>query len=206
MFASRFFRRVVIVGLTAGIILCSRITQPAPDKIHAAPVFASFTVNSLLDTPDINPGDGVCATGAAVCTLRAAIQEANALAGADVITFSVVGTITIATVLPAITQQVTITGTTTGVAPFQPQVAIDANNPAMGLWFSSTASSTSSNSSVSGLAIRNADLHPGMAVRIEPGAGGLAVSNVRVSGCWFGMNDAGTAAGRPIKTYRHRNQ
>ena len=62
MFASRFSRSAVLVGLTAGIILCSRITQPAPDKTHAAPVFASFTVNSLLDTADINPGDGVCDT------------------------------------------------------------------------------------------------------------------------------------------------
>jgi len=34
---------------------------------------------------DANPGNGVCETapGNGVCTLRAAIQEANALAGAD---------------------------------------------------------------------------------------------------------------------------
>jgi hypothetical protein len=32
------------------------------------------------------PGNGVCATSAAACTLRAAIQEANALDGADTIT------------------------------------------------------------------------------------------------------------------------
>ena len=77
MFTSRFFRRVVIVGLTAGIIQCSRIMQPAPDKIHAAPVFASFTVDSLLDDDDINPGNGVCDSNpdplVVVCTLRAAI-------------------------------------------------------------------------------------------------------------------------------------
>jgi len=48
-------------------------------------VAATFTVNSTADTPDATPGDGVCATAGAVCTLRAAIEEANALAGADLI-------------------------------------------------------------------------------------------------------------------------
>jgi hypothetical protein len=41
----------------------------------------SFTVNNNGDAGDITPGDGVCATGTAVCTLRAAIQEANASSG-----------------------------------------------------------------------------------------------------------------------------
>ena len=58
---------------------------------------ATFTVNSTNDTPDANPGDGACSTAAADCTLRAAIQEANALDGDDVIGFdpSVGGTITL---------------------------------------------------------------------------------------------------------------
>jgi CSLREA domain-containing protein len=47
---------------------------------------ASFTVNSTLDIPDFDAGDGVCQTiNARQCTLRAAISEANALAGDDVI-------------------------------------------------------------------------------------------------------------------------
>jgi CSLREA domain-containing protein len=46
---------------------------------------AVFTVNSPSDVVDANRGNGVCETAAGngVCTLRAAIQEANALAGAD---------------------------------------------------------------------------------------------------------------------------
>ena len=101
--------------------------------------------------------------------------------------------------LPAITEQVTITGPTTG-ALFQPQVAINANDLAMGLWFSSTAASTSSNSVVSGLAIRNADSGTtGIGIRIEPAAGGLAVSNVTVSGCWFGLNDTGGGSGAALQ-------
>jgi CSLREA domain-containing protein len=44
---------------------------------------STFTVNSTADAVDANPGDGICATFGGVCTLRAAIMEANALPGAD---------------------------------------------------------------------------------------------------------------------------
>lgn len=48
-----------------------------------------FTVNSTEDVNDANPGDGFCDSDAAVpdeqCTLRAAISEANALAGVSMI-------------------------------------------------------------------------------------------------------------------------
>jgi CSLREA domain-containing protein len=40
---------------------------------------ATFTVNSAEDINDMNPGDSVCSTAAGTCTLRAAIQESNAL-------------------------------------------------------------------------------------------------------------------------------
>jgi CSLREA domain-containing protein len=42
---------------------------------------AQFVVNSTADAVDLAPGDGTCATSTGVCTLRAAIQEANALTG-----------------------------------------------------------------------------------------------------------------------------
>src|SRR4030095_12661084 len=53
------------------------------DPAHAA----VFTVNSPSDGWDANPGNGVCETmlGNGICTLRAAIQETNALAGDDTI-------------------------------------------------------------------------------------------------------------------------
>jgi CSLREA domain-containing protein len=46
---------------------------------------ATFTVNSADDVPDANPGNGACetSTGNHICTLRAAIEESNALAGID---------------------------------------------------------------------------------------------------------------------------
>jgi len=47
---------------------------------------ASFAVNSTLDAVDAATLDGVCATATGECTLRAAVQQANALPGADTIT------------------------------------------------------------------------------------------------------------------------
>ncbi len=44
---------------------------------------AGFTVDSTTDAVDADPGDGLCASAAGECTLRAAIQETNALLGPD---------------------------------------------------------------------------------------------------------------------------
>ena len=50
---------------------------------------ATFVVNSAADFDDANPGDGICETGPGngVCTLRAAIEEAESLPGPDTIKF-----------------------------------------------------------------------------------------------------------------------
>src|SRR5690554_3073293 len=56
-----------------------------PRRAHAA---ATFEVNDIGDTNDISPGNGICADAYGYCTLRAAIEEANALPGLDIITFS----------------------------------------------------------------------------------------------------------------------
>ncbi len=61
---------------------------------------ASFTVNNAGDAVDANPGNGVCATAGAVCTLRAAIMEANKLAGSDSITINSGLNITLSTGSP----------------------------------------------------------------------------------------------------------
>src|SRR6266478_3035039 len=44
---------------------------------------ATFTVNCTMDDVDAAPGDGICSTATGACTLRAAIQETNALPGPD---------------------------------------------------------------------------------------------------------------------------
>lgn len=95
-------------------------------------MLAAFVVNTLLDTVDANPGDGLALDADGNTSLRAAIIEANALAGADTIAlsaglyqftrpgdeggenFSVAGDLDI-------TSQITITGAGTG------QTTIDAN-------------------------------------------------------------------------------
>jgi len=58
---------------------------PVPAATLAEPSApnATFTVNSDQDLPDTSAGDGRCAASNGLCTLRAAIQETNALAGAD---------------------------------------------------------------------------------------------------------------------------
>src|SRR2546423_1820804 len=50
----------------------------APRPADAA--LSVFAVNSTADAVDAKPGDGKCATAAATCTLRAAVQEASLLA------------------------------------------------------------------------------------------------------------------------------
>ena len=79
----------------------------------------AFVVNSTGDAPDAAATPGVCDTGALVgtapeCTLRAAIQEANASPGTDTIHFNIPGdgphTIQPATALPAIAESVVVDG------------------------------------------------------------------------------------------------
>ena len=67
-----------------GAILALLLITASDGAVHAQGV--TFTVNSTADAADNNPGDGLCDPGTGNCTLRAAIMEANALAGADTIT------------------------------------------------------------------------------------------------------------------------
>ncbi len=69
---------------------------------------ADFTVNSNADQTDAVPGNGTCATAGGVCTLRAAVVEAEGLLGADTITVPAM-TISLGSQL-SITKTVTISG------------------------------------------------------------------------------------------------
>ena len=104
---------------------------------------ATFVVNSTTDAPDQTPGNGVCDTGAlnsqanVECTLRAAIEEANALAGADTVNFNIPTSETgfnasplsyttqPASPYPAIAQTTTINGATQPDFPGTPIVVVD---------------------------------------------------------------------------------
>lgn len=65
-----------------------KFEEPAMAPAELAPL-RTFVVNSNGDGVDATPGDGVCetASGNGICTLRAAVGEANALAGDDAVTF-----------------------------------------------------------------------------------------------------------------------
>jgi CSLREA domain-containing protein len=69
---------------------------------------ADFIVDSTQDMPDASPGSGGCADSGGYCTLRAAIEEANAEPGAQTIALSD-QTYQISTTL-VINQDLTITG------------------------------------------------------------------------------------------------
>ncbi len=73
-------------------------------------------MNDPGDDSDANLADNICQTAGGVCTLRAAIQQANARPGADEIWFNLSGsppyTIIVSSALPAITEAVIIDGWT----------------------------------------------------------------------------------------------
>lgn len=73
-------RRWLVALVTAGLAVSGATAcEPAPPR-------PQFVVTSELDGADSVPGDGVCASAAAegACTLRAAVEESNALGVGDV--------------------------------------------------------------------------------------------------------------------------
>src|SRR6266478_5851407 len=98
---------VFAVGPIGWFILPDGLKNKFQPIVRAA---ATFTVDSLGDTPDATPGNGMCADSLGACTLHAAIQEANILGGDDTINFSVTGTINLTGTLPSITTNMIISG------------------------------------------------------------------------------------------------
>jgi len=162
---------------------------------------ATFTVNSTGDAADADTGDALCDTGALVggdpeCTLRAAIQQANASAGADAVEFSIAGSpphvIAPATALPPVTEALSIDGTT------EPDYA---GTPAIEL------SGAAAGAGVDGLVIQGGDSFvSGLAVHgfqatadwVSGGTGILITTagNVIVEGCHVGLaSDGVTVSG-----------
>jgi large repetitive protein len=106
--------RLALMGAAAIVVV------PLVSQHNVAQAASSWTVTTQNDGVDSNVGDNVCATGAGQCTLRAAIQEANATGAADTVIVPA-GTYTI-TIAPSgdngadngdfdITRPLTITGT-----------------------------------------------------------------------------------------------
>lgn len=81
----------------------------------AAQTGSTFVVNSTGSASDSSVGDGVCATASGVCTLRAAIEEANTTTELDTIAFAIGSgpqRISVTSSLPAITSPIVIDGST----------------------------------------------------------------------------------------------
>ncbi len=89
----------------------------------------TFTINALSDSPDNDPGDGICSTGTFIgdpppfvleCTLRAALEEANASSAPATIELSEsiprtipnLSIINVGSPLPTITSEITLAGDT----------------------------------------------------------------------------------------------
>jgi CSLREA domain-containing protein len=80
---ARKTRQVVgTVAILAALLLASVVALALAKSSSAA---ITISVNSTSDATDADPGNGMCATADGKCTLRAAIQEANALPGADTV-------------------------------------------------------------------------------------------------------------------------
>ena len=140
---------------------------------------ATFTINWNGDLPDVNTADGICDAGGGVCSLRAAIQQGNALPGNDLVLFAIPGTqvhvISPMSALPNITDSLTIDAWSQGGVGYQGPPRIELNGTSAG----TTANGltiTTSNTLIRGLAINRF------------GAIGISLSNANsneITGCYL---------------------
>lgn len=165
---------------------------------------ATFTVTSTGDDSAVAPAAG-CATVLPDCTLRSAIEAANAQAGADTIEFNISGagvhTFTPASDYDNITEQVTIDGSTqTGAScgTLVPASLPSANTPHT-ILIEVDGSSVNHVFSLAGndITLRGLNIHNGSTAVFS----GSSISNVLIECNYIGTNPAGTvAAGGTVGT------
>jgi len=150
----------------------------------------TFVVNTVTDAPDANTADGLCETFTpGECTLRAAIEQANATTGFNAIWFNLPGagphTLAISSALPVMTDVVAIDGRTEPDYAGAPVIELNgasAGAGASGLQLYSGASG----STVHGLAING--FSGGSAIRLIDSANNLIAAN------YLGTDVTGSAA------------
>lgn len=177
------------------VVRLAQNVDSAPSRVVARAL--TFTVNDTTDAADVSTTDNACDTNLTTigsqCSLRAAIQQANATAGADTINFAIPGagvhTIVPTSALPNITEAVTINGYS--------QSGSSANTLATGndavLLIEISGAGTAANgltlqgtgSTLRGLII-NGSFLSGV---IVSGSGGHTIA-----GCFIGTNSNGTSA------------
>ncbi|MCA9564639.1 MAG: right-handed parallel beta-helix repeat-containing protein, partial [Myxococcales bacterium] len=182
---------------------------------------ATFVVNSSGDEPDSSPGDGDCLTDGSVCTLRAAVQEANSTPAVDTITFAIssqsIPVITLQSL--SITRPLVIDGTTQTqdwvalALDGESTLTIEANNTTLrGLNIRGGQGTLLELSVVSGVTIEDnrigtgsagsADGTPstsGVCIRLEDAAANNIRRNV-ISGCGVGLEITGSGSSENIVT------
>lgn len=193
-----------VVGLLVALALALHVSPRALADPSAG---STFTVTSVGDASDSNPGDGVCWTGVNYvvpeCTLRAAVEEANANNNPgerDIIQFDIDGNNDAFTISPQstieITQPVDIYGysqlgavanTVVAPEPFNGTLKIivsGADMPGTGTLLNVLGGG--SDSIIRGLVINR---NPGAGILINDGA-----DNVQVYGNYFGSSANGMIA------------
>lgn len=155
-------------AITFGQVITATASKEEPGGYYSTSEFSpiskarrtnpptTLVVTSIGDGSDTNIGDGLCDDGGGQCTLRAAIEESNALSDLDTINFKIPGNgahlVRLESDLPDVIDRVIIDGTT------QPEslcevgvwnIVIDANSY-------SGLNLSAGNSTVKGLEIKNA--------------------------------------------------
>jgi CSLREA domain-containing protein len=185
-------RRMILALFVAAMLATMLLTaKPA----HAS---TTFTVNFGSDEADLNAGDGVCDVAANIagsqCTLRAAIQEANALPGADTINFNMLGSSGVSTLfprspLPLISDRVTIDGYSQPGA--SPNTLAKGTNAVLKIQLNGTNAGTARN----GLEINApGSVVKGLAIHRFGGHGIVLfalASGTKIEGNFLGTDDSG---------------
>lgn len=196
------YTKTKMAGLAFLVItamVLSAATRPRTARAADPIVTDGITVDSTLDTPD-DIIDGECDDGAGNCTLRAALEEANADPDASIINFAIPGsgvkTIQPNSAFPDIASPITINGysqlgaqpnTAAHPLPFNGTLLIQIDGTNAGAENGLRLVAGADNSSISGLVIN----------RFEKGAiymGNVALSDITISGNYIGTNSAGLTA------------
>lgn len=154
---------------------------PTPTATPLSTSNPAVVVNIVGDAPDADLADGICETTIpGECSLRAAIQQANAAAGADAILFNIPGggphTIAPASALPNITGPVSIDGTSEPDYAGAPVIVLDGS--AAGLAADGLRlDAGSSGSTIRGLAVNR--FGQGIAISFS--------STNTIAGCYIGL-------------------
>src|SRR6266567_2142792 len=174
----RFMTALALAGslLIAGLSLSHRLRNWIEPTAYAA----TYTVNTADDHDD-----GVC--NVTDCSLREAINAANAGSGGDTISFNISGagvhTINLTAGLPTLTKTVTIDGT---LQPgFSGTPLIELNGAGAGPGAYGLAFPAAPNATVKGLIINR---FGGYGISVD------SFSGLVVQGCYIGTNATGTAA------------